>query len=84
MTITYTYKLKYLADGDDMDPKKLVTTRPCFAGDVIRAHGDWGFFHLVARVRVLKTGTQLVLSKSAQDAQEARLVAVQLGHWPAA
>lgn len=82
--VTITYKLKYLSDQDDMDPKTLVTTQRYSAGDVIQPHGDWGFFHLVTQVRELKTGAQLVLSESAQSAQVARLQAVQLGHWPAA
>jgi len=81
---TCSYKLKYLIDGDDMDPKTLISSRQYSPGDVIRAHGDWGFFHLVAQVQVRPQETRLVLSKSAQSAEEARLLAAQHGHWPAA
>ena len=78
-----TYRLRYLADCDDMDPKKIPATRPYWPGDVLHLQESSGLYHLVVQRRELKTGTQLVLSKSAQSESEALLLAVQYKHWPA-
>lgn len=80
--MTYAYLLKYLADQDDLDPKMLQATRPYSPGDALHLEASSGFYHLVVQVRELKTGTQLVLSKSAQSEAEARLLAAQYKHWP--
>lgn len=81
--MTTTYRLHYLADGDDMDPRHYVSAQSLKPGDVIQLP-ETGWFHLVTRLQVQKTGTRLDLSKSATSAQEARSLAADYKHWPAA
>ena len=77
------YKLRYLADHDDMDPAYYSAASPVTPGDVIQLP-ETGLFHQAIRLRMLRTNIRLELSKSAQSEPEARLLAEQYGHWPAA
>lgn len=79
----YKYRLYYLADGDDLDPKFYETELPVTAGDVIRLP-ETGFFHQAIRLLPRKTNTRINVSKSAQSEEEARLLAIQYEHWPPA
>lgn len=81
--MTITYRLHYLADMDDGDPRRYVSEHPVKAGQVLQLP-ETGYFHLVVRLLAQKTGTRLDLSKSAHSEQEARLLAAQYKHWPAA
>ena len=76
----YSYRLHYLADHDDGDPTKYESSVPVRPGDVIQLPST-GYFHQVIRLLQQKTGTRLDLSKSAQSEAEARLLAMQYGHW---
>ena len=74
----FTYKLKYLADNDDMDPKTHTSKTPISQGDIIEL--DSGNHHYVSQCRNLSSGVQLVLSKFGQDPDDAYLLAEQYGH----
>lgn len=76
------YKLYYLADNDDGDPKYYTSPHPVKPGDVIKLP-ETQLYHRAIRCRPLKINTRLELSKSAQSAQEAMLLSQQYGHWPA-
>ena len=78
----YSYSLHYLADQDDGDPNRYESSLPVSPGDVIQLP-ETGFFHQAIRLHEQKKGTRLDLSKSAQSEAEAKLLAVQNGHWPA-
>lgn len=78
----YAYRIYYLADHDDGDPKRYESSFPVSPGDVIQLP-ETGYFHQAISLREQKTGTRLDLSKSGQSEQEARLLAAQYGHWPA-
>lgn len=77
-TTVHKYKLKYRADNDDMDPKTHISEKVINKGDIIEI--DSGNFHYVSQRRSLQRGEQLELSKSAQDLDEAYLLAEQYGH----
>ena len=81
--MAYRYRLYYLADHDDGDPRFFESAVAVNPGQVIRLP-ETGYYHQAIRLREQKTGTRLDLSKSAQSEREARLLAVQYGHWPAA
>lgn len=74
----YNYKLKYLTSLDDMDPEYLQNPTPVNAGDVILLVTS--FYHYVSSRYEGDENTVLVLSKAAQSAREAKLIAKQLGH----
>ena len=76
----YKYRLYYLSDHDDGDPKIYESSSPIALGDIIRLP-ETGYFHQAVRLLPQKTGTRLDLSKSAQSESEARLLAEQYGHW---
>jgi hypothetical protein len=78
MKTVYTYKLKYRADDDDMDPKTHTSETPINQGDIIEI--DSGNYHYVSLCHKLKSGVQLELSKSGQDLDDAYLLAEQYGH----
>lgn len=80
--MAYRYRLHYLADHDDGDPRHYESAAAVRPGQVIRLP-ETGYFHQVTRLHEQKTGTRLDLSKSAQSEREARLLAAQYGHWPA-
>lgn len=75
---TYSFRLKYLADADDMQPKTYSTDLKPLIGDVIQI--DNGDYHCITKINQLKSGGQLVLSKSGQNDDAAYLLAQQLGH----
>ncbi len=75
-----TYRLYFLADVDDSNPKRFSTDRDLFPGNVIQLP-ETGFYHLITRLHKQKTGIRLDLSESAQTADDARLIAAQLGHF---
>jgi hypothetical protein len=79
----YIYRLHYLADQDDGDPKPFESPAPIRPGDVIQLPNT-GYFHQVIRRLEKKTDTRLYLSKSAQSESEAKLLAEQYEHWPEA
>lgn len=70
------FKLKFKYDADDMNPKTLETDRSIKVGDAVEL--DDGFWYGVMEIRILKRDIQLILSKSSQDAEEAKLVMMQL------
>lgn len=70
------FKLKFKYDADDMNPKTLETDRSIKVGDVVELED--GFWYGVMEIRILKRDIQLILSKSSQDAEEAKLVMMQL------
>ena len=76
----YEYRLYYLADNDDANWKKYSSESPVCVGDTIEL--ACGLYHAVAGIKEQKTGARLDLSASAQDAQEAMLLARQYGHLP--
>lgn len=78
----YSYRLHYLADQDDADPRQYTSAQPVNPGDVLQLP-ETGMFHLVVRHQVQKTGTRLDLSKSATNESDARLLAAQYKHWSA-
>lgn len=82
-TPMHTYRLHYLADQDDADPRHYTSTHPVKPGDVLQLP-ETGMFHLVAGHQVQKTGIRLDLSKSATNEADARLLAAQYRHWSAA
>jgi len=70
------FKLKFKYDADDMNPKTLETDRSVKVGDAVELED--GFWYGVMEIRILKRDIQLVLSKSSQNAEEAKLVMMQL------
>ncbi|WP_340053555.1 hypothetical protein [Pseudomonas sp. JAI120] len=70
------FKLKFKYDADDMNPKILETDRSIKVGDAVELED--GFWYGVMEIRILKRDIQLILSKSSQDAEEAKLVMMQL------
>lgn len=70
------FKLKFKYDADDMNPKILKTDRSIKVGDAVELED--GFWYGVMEIRILKRDIQLILSKSSQDAEEAKLVMMQL------
>ena len=72
------YKIKYLADSYDTNPKCHDSQEPVKPGDVIYLEGD--FFYYVSAIEKAAQGDRLVLSKSATSEEEARLLATQYGH----
>jgi len=76
----HEYRLHYLADAVDMNWKKCASKTSVCEGDVLEL--SCGFYHVVCSVIRQKTGIRLDLSKSCQDAEEAILVASQLGQYP--
>ncbi len=70
------FKLKFKYDADDMNPKILETDRSIKVGDAVELED--GYWYGVMEIRILKRDIQLVLSKSSQDAEEAKLVMMQL------
>lgn len=69
-------KLEYLHDADDMNPTHLETDQPIEVGDAVELED--GFWYGVVAIKLLERDIQLTLSKSAEDAQEAKLVMKQL------
>lgn len=74
----YNYRLHYLADFDDMNCKKYKSNTEVLVGDVLLL--DCGFHYYVADMKQQKTGVRLDLSKSAQNEEEALLLARQYEH----
>lgn len=72
----FKYRCHYLADSKDPDYKTYESETELKVGDVIELH----FFHCITAIHVQKTGVRLDLSKSAQDPEEAVLLAKQLEH----
>lgn len=71
-----TYKLKFEGNEGDMAPKSYESSRELEAGEVIQLdNGNW---HYIMDIRNLKTGTQLVLAGSGQNAQQAVALGKQL------
>jgi len=79
---TFHYRLRYLADHDDADPRYYESADAVTPGQVLRLPKT-GNYHQAIRLQQQKTGTRLELSKSAQSEREAKLLAMQYGHWPA-
>jgi hypothetical protein len=77
------YRLHYLADNDDGDPKTYESKEPVKAGDVIYLE-ETGNYHQAIRLLQQKTGTRIDLSKSAESRLEAEQLAGQYGHVPEA
>jgi hypothetical protein len=75
--MTYKYKLRYEYDSNQGSHQSYESDHPVKPGDVIYVDED-GFYYEVIQVLQLQTRVQLLLSKSAQSEQEARLVAEQL------
>ena len=71
----HSYKLKFVAVEGDMKPKSYESPRQVEIGEVIEL--DNGMWHFVMDIRSLKTGTQLVLAESGQNAQEANILGRQ-------
>jgi hypothetical protein len=76
----YEYRLHYLADNDSANWKKYTSESPVRVGDAIQL--ACGFYHCVTDIKEQKTGVRLDLSKAGQGAEEAMLLARQLGHFP--
>lgn len=74
----FKYRLHYLSDMDDACERHYESEFPVKIGDVIKP-GD-GFYYCVVKEHKQKTGVRLDLSKSAQDTEEAVLLAQQYGH----
>lgn len=72
----HTYKLKFEGNEGDMRPKSYESVNLVETGDVIELEN--GMWHFVMDIRSLKTGTQLVLAGSGQNAQEAASLGRQL------
>ncbi len=75
--MVFKYSLKYEHDSQSDGPDTYESDTPVSTGDVIWLE-ETGFHHYVNRTLQQKTRVQLLLSKSAQSAAEARLVATQL------
>ena len=72
----HTYKLKFEGNEGDMRPKSYESLNLVEQGDVIELdNGNW---HFVMDIRNLKTGIQLVLAGSGQNAQQAEDLGRQL------
>lgn len=74
----YEYRVHYLADCDDDNWKKYQSDQPLKIGDVIEL--SLGLQHVVCAIKQQKTGVRIDVSKSAQDCEEAILLARQYGH----
>ncbi|AKX52508.1 hypothetical protein [Thiopseudomonas alkaliphila] len=72
------YRVHYLADCDDANWKKYKSANPLKVGDIIEL--ACGFHHVVCAIKAQKTGTRIDVSKSAQDPEEALLLAQQYKH----
>lgn len=70
------FELKFKYDADDMNPKFLETDRSIKVGDAVELED--GFWYGVMEIRILKRNIQLILSKSSQNEEEAKLVMKQL------
>lgn len=71
----HTYKLRFEANEGDMRPKSYESNIPVQPQDVIELdNGNW---HFVTDIRNLKTGIQLVLAESGQNAQQAETLGRQ-------
>ena len=70
------FELKFKYDADDMNPKILETDRSIKVGDAVELED--GFWYGVMEIRILKRNIQLILSKSSQNEEEAKLVMKQL------
>lgn len=75
-----TYRLKFLADIDDSNPKYFHSENTKNIGDVIYVEN--GFYHCICNVIQQKTGVRLDLAKSATSPDEAILLAAQAGLHP--
>ena len=72
----HTYKLKFEGHEGDMQPGIHESVNLVRRGDVIELdNGNW---HFVMDIRNLKTGTQLVLAGSGQNARQAEALGRQL------
>lgn len=74
----YEYRIHYLADSDDANWKEYQSSQQLVVGDVIEL--ACGFHHVVCAIKPQKTGTRIDVSKSAQNREEATLLAQQYGH----
>lgn len=74
----FEYRVHYLADGDDANWKKYSSETQLLVGDIIKL--ACGFYHVVCAIKPQKTGTRIDVSKSAQDREEALLLARQYAH----
>ena len=74
----YEYRIHYLADSDDANWKKYQSNHPLKVGEVIEL--SLGLQHVVCAIKQQKTGVRIDVSKSAQDREEAILLAQQYGH----
>lgn len=75
----YKYRIHYLADMDDANWKTYESNEEVKVGDVLEL--ACGLFHMVVAIRKQKTGTRIDVSRSSQDPEEARSIAVTLGHY---
>lgn len=76
----FQYRLRYLADMDDANWKKIGAQVSIEVGDILRL--SCNYYHVTCAVIEQKTGYRLDVSKSCQTADEAILVAKQMGHYP--
>lgn len=76
----FQYRLHYLADMDDANWKRIGAQESINVGDILRL--SCNYYHVTCAVIKQKTGYRLDLSKSCQTADEAMLVAKQMGYYP--
>ena len=74
----FEYRIHYLADCDDANWKKYSSEAQLKIGDIIEL--ACGLYHVVCAIKPQKTGTRIDVSKSAQDPEEALLLAQQHEH----
>lgn len=72
------YKLRFEADNDDSNPTHHTTDHPLEQGDVLLLEN--GMHHCVVGLKTGRRDVVAILSKSAQDPEEALLLARQYGH----
>lgn len=69
------YRLKFLCNQDDSQPKFHYSPEPLSVGDVIEIEN--GDFHCVVNLQTQKTGVRADLSEAALNPELARLLAEQ-------
>ncbi|MBU0538384.1 MAG: hypothetical protein KKG00_00535 [Bacteroidetes bacterium] len=74
----FEYRIHYLADCDDANWKKYSSEVQLNVGDIIEL--ACGLHHVVCAIKPQKTGIRIDVSKSAQDPEEALLLAQQYEH----
>lgn len=78
----YRYRLHYLADHDDADPRFYESATEVTPGEVLHLP-ETGWYHRAIRLHTKKTGIRLDVSKRGESVQEAMLLSEQYGHWTA-